>query len=125
MDAGDWTQAWPILQKCRLDNPSSAEVMADLGWTAWHVRGRSGDAGESAEDYLRLALTFEPRHLRALEYLARIGLRRGEPEVARKRLQQYLSVQPDAAWARRALAALDEPENTVNSPGSKLRLRKG
>ena len=127
MDAGEWQQAWPVLQKARLESPASPEVMTDLGWTAWHVKGRSGEAGDSAEDYLRLALTFDPKHVRALEYLARIGLQRGEPEVARKRLQLFLSVQPDSAWAKKALASMTEAEVERTLPpstGSRLKFWK-
>jgi curved DNA-binding protein CbpA len=103
MTQGDFAGALPFLKKARLDDPSSPDIMADLGHVTWKLKGiKNGDA----EEFLRLALTFDAKHPLALETLARISVESDDLELAKKLLQQLVKVAPDPTWARRALGNL-------------------
>jgi cytochrome c-type biogenesis protein CcmH/NrfG len=103
MTQGDFAGALPFLKKARLDNPSSPDIMAELGHVTWKLKGiKNGDA----EEFLRLALTFDAKHPLALETLARISVESDDLELAKKLLQQLVKVAPDPTWARRALGNL-------------------
>ena len=105
MAKGDFAGALPYLKKARLDDPSSPDIMADLGHTTWQIKGtKNGDA----EEFLRLALTFDSQHTLALETLARISVDTNEIELAKKLLKQLVRVADDPSWAKRALANLDK-----------------
>ena len=105
MAKGDFSGALPFLKKARLDDPSSPDIMADLGHTTWKIKGnKNGDA----EEFLRLALTFDAKHPLALETLARISVESNELDLAKKLLKQLIKVADDPAWAKRALANLDK-----------------
>lgn len=106
MDRGEHLAAWPILQRARLEQPSNADVLAEIGWCAFQLRSRNLDDGDTPEEYLQLAVTFVPDHPKALEYLSRVALTRGDHGLARRRLRAFLKVQPEAAWARKALSSL-------------------
>jgi len=100
---GDFAGALLFLKKARLDNPSSPDIMADLGHVTWKLKGtKNGDA----EEFLRLALTFDAKHPLALETLARISVDSNDLDLATKLLKQLVKVAPDPSWARRALANL-------------------
>jgi tetratricopeptide (TPR) repeat protein len=103
MKDGHFDQALSLLKKARLDDPSSPDVMAALGWTTWKLRG---DKGGDAEEFLKLALTFDPRHANGLEWLSRIKVEQGELDAAKKLLQQLVRVAEDPSWARTALRNL-------------------
>jgi hypothetical protein len=92
-----------MLKQARLENPSSPDVMAALGWTTWNLRG---DKGGDAEEFLKLALTFDPRHANGLEWLARIKVEKNELESAKRLLQQLIKVSDDPRWAQTALRNL-------------------
>lgn len=106
IERGQYERAAGILRRIRQENPSDPEVLADLGWAEWRCAKGESEREESAEDYVRLALTFRPDHARALEYLARIALDQKDVDGARGRLKAVLRVTPDARWARAALDAL-------------------
>ena len=109
MAQGQFGAAVPILNKARLASPSDPDVLAALGWASLRAGlGDSASEDESAEDYIRLALTFDPGNLRALEYYARLAVEQGNITAARKRLQRYIARAPNAAWARKALAELPD-----------------
>lgn len=109
VDQGEFAQALPLLQQLRLENPSDAGVLADLGWATWRVKGaKPGD--ESAEEYLQLALTFDSSSTRALEFLARVEKEKGLDEQARKRVERLLSVDPDSRWGQAALKSFSSPD---------------
>ena len=94
-----------LLKKARLNNPSSANIMADLGYVTWKLKGtKNGDA----EEFLRLALTFDPENARGLETLARISVDSDDLELAQKLLKQLIRVADDPTWARNTLAKLDK-----------------
>lgn len=100
---GRWSQALQMLKQARLEDPSSPDVMAALGWTTWNLRG---DKGGDAEEFLKLALTFDPRHASGLEWLARIKVEKNELESAKRLLQQLIKVGDDPRWAQTALRNL-------------------
>jgi len=105
LDAGDHARAAGILEQLRMQNPSDPDVLAALGWARFHL----GEGGaEAAEDYLRLALTFEPSHDKALEYAAKVALEQGQTDVAESRLRRLLAKDPSQRWARKELRALQE-----------------
>lgn len=126
MENADFDRAKRLLERARRDNPSSADVLAGLGWCTWMTRGFTPESGEAAEEYLRLAATFDPHHVKALEYLARIAVKVGDRDTAKSRVQMLLRVVPDHAWALRASAKVagDEEEGPGGSGGSRLRFWK-
>jgi tetratricopeptide (TPR) repeat protein len=112
IDQGQFTAAIPLLQRARMENPSSADTLADLGWAIFKTLGGGHpDDDDSPDDFVRLALTFEPRNERALEYWARMAIETGDVDEARRRLKGLVKMQPDAGWAQLLLesdAALEQ-----------------
>jgi tetratricopeptide (TPR) repeat protein len=103
MAKNDFKAALPLLKKIRIDDPSSPDIMADLGWSTWNLfRDKNGDA----QEFLRLALTFEPNHPEGLEYLSKILVEQNEMETAQKLLMRLVRVAPDPTWAKKALQNL-------------------
>jgi hypothetical protein len=103
---GDHRKALSMLQVLRRKYPSEPGVLADLGWAIWHVRGRDEKGVEEAEDYLRLALTFDSRNATAAERLARIAIARKDEDATRRGLARLIKIQPSATWAKKALSDL-------------------
>ena len=124
MEKGDHRAAVPQLERLRQENPSDGDVLSDLGWATWHARKGDKAAQTNAEEFLKLALTFDSRHSVAAERLARIALAGADPAQARARLRRVLRLTPDAAWARQALDALPESEDESGS-GLRFWRRKG
>lgn len=124
MADGSFHLALPLLKQARLDDPSSPEVLAGLGWATWKTQG--DEAIDDAVDFLKLALTFDKRSVRALEYLGRIFLAQDDADRARPVLRRFLKHQPTAQWAKDALASLPEPGTETSEPAEKGRFwRKG
>jgi len=122
MADGDYARAVKRLERARRDNPSSADILAALGWSTWNIKGFDDEGREAAEEYLRLAVAFDPRNVKALEYLARIAARRADEDTVRARLTALLRVVPDHAWGQRALDKISKSEDEGDSPGgSRLR----
>ncbi len=127
MENADFDRAQRLLERARRDNPSSADVLAELGWCTWMTRGFTLESGEAAEEFLRLAATFDPRHVKAVEYLARIAVKVGDAQTARSRVQMLLRIVPDHAWALRTLsktAAPEDEDQQGGAGGSRLRFWK-
>lgn len=104
MDNNNFKEALSVLKKARVDDPSSPDIMADLGWATWKLQGaKNGDA----EEFLRLALTFDNNHLRGLEFLARVLVEQNDIDTARVLLQRLTKLSPDSAWAKKALKNLN------------------
>ena len=104
MDNNKFKEALSVLKKARVDDPSSPDIMADLGWATWKLQGaKNGDA----EEFLRLALTFDNNHLRGLEFLARVLVEQNDIDTARVLLQRLTKLSPDSAWAKKALKNLN------------------
>lgn len=99
---GKFAEAAKILEEARLENPSDPAVLAELGWARWKAR-TWGEEDDAPEEFLRLALTFEPQNVRALEFLARISIDKGESDKAQQILKRILKITPDSGWARSAL----------------------
>ncbi len=104
IDDGDFERAAAILDHLRMHHPSEPDIMAALGWARFHIGGEAG--ADAAEDYLRLALTFEPSHAKALEYASRVAMESGRNDVAESRLRRLLARDPSVSWARKALRDL-------------------
>jgi hypothetical protein len=124
MDQGKHRAAVPALERLRQERPSDPDVLADLGWATWHAKKGDAAAQESAEEFLKLALTFDGRHATAAERLARISLTGADTALARARLRRVLRLQPDAAWARQALDALSA-EDEDSGGGLRFWRKKG
>lgn len=122
--AGDHRKALTMLEVLRHKYPSEPGILADLGWAIWHLRRGEEKGVEEAEDYLRLALTFDARNLTAAERLARIAVARGDMDAARRALAHLLKIQPTATWAKKALSELD-PEGKKDAQGLGGWFRKG
>ena len=103
LEAQDFDSAYPLLINARKERPSCPDTLSALGWAAWRTGNLGTNAYDGPEDFLLLALTFDAKHPKALEYYARIAIDKGEVETARNRLLQVLQVSPDAAWAKEAL----------------------
>lgn len=124
VDRGEFNTALPLLQQLRLENPSDADVMADLGWATWRIKGhKSGD--DSAEEYLRLALTFDPQNIRALEFLARIAKERGEEVEARRHVERLLAVDPTSRWGLAAMKSFGAGDSGQGKGGRRFWKRGG
>ena len=104
----EFTRAVNILKHLRLDNPSDPDVLSELGWAVWKESAET--EREEAEEYLQLASTFNPRHVRARELLARIAIDCGDNQAAQQRLEQLLKLEPQTQWARSAIAKLPTPD---------------
>jgi hypothetical protein len=105
MSRGGFGAASRLLERLRRDEPSNPDVLAELGWAVWKLRGESNDSESSPEDYIALALTFEPRHLPSLEYHARIAFERGDLDALQERLDRLLAADKQNAWALEVLSS--------------------
>ena len=122
MADGDYSRAVKLLERARRDNPSSPDILAALGWSTWNARGFGAEGQEAAEEYLRLAVAFDARHLKSLEYLARVAVRSDDTDTSRTRLEALLRVVPDHAWGQRAIGKIAKADEDGDSPGgSRLR----
>jgi cytochrome c-type biogenesis protein CcmH/NrfG len=99
----DFEAAFVMLSQLRHIHPSCPDTLAALGWAGWKTGNHGTNAYDSPDDFLLLALTFDPAHAKALEYFARMAMDQGDVETARNRVLQLLQVTPDSLWAREAL----------------------
>jgi len=115
-----------LLEKLRRNNPSDPDVLAELGWAVWKLRGAAGDSENNPEDYIKLALTFEPAHIPSLEYHARIALERGDYDDLQERLDRLLSADRQNRWAVEILSsdALSNTSRRSSSSGLRFWRRK-
>jgi cytochrome c-type biogenesis protein CcmH/NrfG len=118
MMRGEFKKAIPLLKAARLETPSSPDVLADLGWATWKTGSQEDD--EAPGEFLRLALTFDPKHSRALEFLARIAIDQGEHAEAQDRLERFLAVKPNTDWAKAALATVRDLAAVSSSKGGRF-----
>ncbi|HCP47906.1 MAG TPA: hypothetical protein DIU15_17840 [Deltaproteobacteria bacterium] len=103
MERGNFREALLMLEDLREGQPSSPEVLADLGWCAWRTKHMGGDGNDGPEDFLLLAHTFEPRCVRALEFLARIAKEKQDLAKLKTWTKRLIAVVPDHAWAKSEL----------------------
>jgi Flp pilus assembly protein TadD len=111
--------AVPLLQRARRKNPSDPGVLADLGWCVFNATGKAHDV-EEGDEFLRLALTFDPNHELALEYLARIAVRGKDKDLAQRRIRKLLGVRHDHPWGRRALKDLADTGGNEKAGGRRF-----
>ncbi|MEC7242366.1 MAG: tetratricopeptide repeat protein [Myxococcota bacterium] len=109
---GKFKAAASVLESARMANPSDPAVLAELGWASWKGRKWGAEEDETAEEYLRLALTFEPQNTRAMEFLARIAIEKGQKDKAQQILKRIIKITSDSEWARTALLSLQKGHRT-------------
>jgi tetratricopeptide (TPR) repeat protein len=102
---GAYQAASRLLERLRRDEPSNPDVLAELGWAVWKLRGDSPGGENSPEDYIALALTFEPSHTPSLEYHARIAFERGDLDELQERLDRLLAADKQNTWALEVLSS--------------------
>ncbi len=117
MDKGNHKDALAMLRQLRLEDPSDPDTLADLGWAEWRTKGLPAKSPEDSEEFLRLALTFNPTHRRAMEYYARIAMDMGQVDEAKIRLNRILKADSGANWARQAIRDLDNPDANTDKGG--------
>jgi len=117
VDKADFAHALPLLRELRLENPSDPDVLADLGWTTWRLKG--AEDAESANEYLQLALTFDPTHNRGMQYLARVAKEGGHDTEAKRLVERLLAIDPGDEWASRALQSFTRDEAATGRRGKK------
>ena len=117
MDKGNHKDALAMLRQLRLEDPSDPDTLADLGWAEWRTKGLAAKNPEDSEEYLRLALTFNPTHRRAMEYFARIAMDMEQVEEAKVRLNRILKADSGSNWARQAIRDLDNPDVDTGKGG--------
>ena len=81
IDDDKYDQAIPILQKLIQDKGAYADALNLLGYSY----RKSGDQ-KDALDYYNQALSMEPKHLGANEYLGELYLEMKQPDKAKERL---------------------------------------
>ncbi len=108
-----------LLEQLRRAEPSNPEILTDLGWAVWKLKGPSADSENDPEDYIALALTFAPRSVKALEYYARIAFERGDLEALQERLDRLLGADRENEWALEVLSS--DALSTSRRGGSGLR----
>jgi tetratricopeptide (TPR) repeat protein len=110
VEEGDYKGALPLLEKARFECPTSPDVLADLAWCTWRTRDFNPTAQHEAEEFLRLALSFDGRHLPTLEYQARVALEMEDHDAAVQALKRLLNVEPGHEWATRFLEEQNETQ---------------
>ena len=99
VEAADYEDALEILETLHRRESGNADVLNMLGF-AHRKLGRV----ETAFDFYREALTIEPRHLGANEYLGELYLETGELERAEERLGELAIACPSGCEEREELS---------------------
>jgi tetratricopeptide (TPR) repeat protein len=81
IDSDKYQEAIPVLQKLIKDKGAYADALNLLGYSY----RKSGDS-KDALDYYNQALSMEPKHLGANEYLGELYLELKQPDKAKERL---------------------------------------
>ncbi len=118
---GAFLPATKLLERLRRKQPSSPDVLSELGWALWKAKGRAAKGENDPEDFVALALTFAPDHPKALEYHARIAFERGDHDGVRERIDRLLVVDKQNAWALEVLASDALPTSSRRTSGGGLR----
>ena len=99
VEEADYEDALRVLEKLNREESGNADVLNMLGF-AHRKLGRV----EAAFGYYREALTIEPRHLGANEYLGELYLESGELQKAEGRLAELAIACPSGCEERDELA---------------------
>lgn len=113
---GEVDVAVGLLQQLRLTLPSSPGVLAELGWATWKQKG---DQDDSAEEFLQLALTFDPQYLPALENLGRVAADKGDADQLAALIQRVKKLDAENSWAQEASQLIED----MTSKGGKQKKR--
>ena len=81
IDAGDYKGAIPILENLVKSSPRNADALSELGFCYRHLGQK-----EKALAYYNKALSVEPKHLGANEYMGELYLQMGMLPKAKERL---------------------------------------
>ena len=110
---GKWKEAYFTLRQLREENSDDPKILSDYGWAIWKHKK---DAKE-AEDYIRLAITFNTRFVQAYRYMVEIFTHQQDHEMAQKFLTILVKLAPDDQKAKLQLAKLQEPQEEKPSKG--------
>jgi len=111
--SGKWKEAYFALRQLREENSDDPKILSDYGWAIWKHKK---DAKE-AEDYIRLAITFNNRFIQAYRYMVEIFISQQDHEMAQKFLTILVKLAPDDQKAKSQLAKLQEPQEEKPSKG--------
>jgi tetratricopeptide (TPR) repeat protein len=114
LENNNFQAAYRVLKIASEENPSCPDTNAALGWAAYHIKHQA-KLDDKPEEFLELALAFEPTHLRALEYRARIALKTGELDKADEVLTKFIKLNPKATWAQRELSQIRSAQSRDNN----------
>jgi hypothetical protein len=104
MKIGAYAAALSFLEDARFAEPNNADVLAALGWA--HFKSTGGENFEEAEEFVDLALTFDSKNPKGLEYRARIALEKGETDKARNAVELLAKINPKNRWAKNQMRQL-------------------
>jgi hypothetical protein len=96
-----------MLSQLRVLHPSNPDVLAALGWATWKF---AEDDDSSGQEFLQIALTFDPRHTLALEYLGKIAQDEGDLEQVADLAGRVQKLEPENAWAKDAVNTVETEE---------------
>ena len=106
-------EALPLLKNLREENSSDPDILCDLGWTIWNIKKNKKDA----EEYIRLAITFNNRHISSYTYLSEIYMETKDFETAKKYLTVLVKLQPQNQKAKADLAKVSSFEEEKPQKG--------
>ncbi len=98
--AGDYAGSIPLLQQSLRTNPDNADALNELG----HSLRKVGRLPESLDAYQK-ALTLNPKHINATEYLGELYLQMKQPDLARQQLLALATLCPSGCEQRADLQA--------------------
>lgn len=106
-DSGNYDDAIKTLQAILENDSNNADAWNLLGYSY-----RKNDNLDHAWDAYERALTIEPNHLGANEYIGELYLRQGNVEQAQAQLEKLKILCPDGC------TELDTLQNAINKAGS-------
>jgi tetratricopeptide (TPR) repeat protein len=104
MKIGAYAAALSFLEDARFAEPNNPNVLAALGWA--HFQATGGEEFEEAESFVDLALTFDSKHVKGLEYRGRIALEKGDTDKARIAVERLVQIDPKNRWAKAQIRQL-------------------
>lgn len=111
--AKKYKEAYPQLKQLREENSSDPDILCDLGWVLWNLKKNK----KEAEEFIRLAITFNNRHIPSYTYLAEIYMETKDFETAKKYLTVLVKLQPQNQKAKLDLAKASSVEEEKPQKG--------